>query len=128
MTAVTVLLAVITLCMLVFAVLGVLLYKKISRLLTTTERSVSELSPKLGRTIDEATGELTDLRKVTQSVGTVVGDVAMLSGTVRSGVELVQTVRRPKALWSGIRAGASVLARAFGGRKDGKGDGDGSQS
>ena len=128
MTAVTVLLAVITLCMLVFAVLGVLLYKKISQLLTTTERSVSELSPKLGRTIDEATGELTDLRKVTQSVGTVVGDVAMLSGTVRSGVELVQTVRRPKALWSGIRAGASVLARSFGGRKDGKGDGDGSQS
>jgi len=41
MTAVTVLLAVITLCMLVFAVLGVLLYKKISQLLTTTERSVS---------------------------------------------------------------------------------------
>jgi len=127
MTAVTVLLAVITLCMLVFAVLGVLLYKKIAKLLTTTEHTVSELTPKLSRTIDEATGELTDLRKVTQSVGTVVGDVAMLSGTVRSGVEVIQTVRAPKAIWAGIRAGASVLAKTFG-RKDGKGDGDGSQS
>ena len=37
MTAVTVLLAVITLCMVVFAILGLLLYKKISELLTTTE-------------------------------------------------------------------------------------------
>ena len=127
MTAITVLLSVITLCMLVFAVLGILLFKKISQLLTTTERTVSELTPKLGRTLDEATGELADLRKVTQSVGTVVGDVAMLSGTVRQGVELVQTVRRPKALWAGIRAGVSVLTRSFAGRKDGKGDGDGSQ-
>src|SRR5262245_59392533 len=127
MTAVTVLLAVITLCMLVFAVLGVLLFKKISELLTTADKAVSDLTPRLGRTLDEATGELTDLRKVTQSVGTVVGDVAMLSGTVRQGVELVQTVRKPKALWAGIRAGASVLARAFGSHKDGKGDGDGAQ-
>jgi len=46
MTAVTVLLAVITLCMLVFAVLGVLLYKKISQLLTTTERSVEAVVPR----------------------------------------------------------------------------------
>lgn len=127
MTAVTVLLAVITLCMIVFAVLGVLLYKKISQLLTTTERTVSELTPKLGRTLDEATGELSDLRTLTQNVGAVVGDVRTLSGTVRQGVELVQTVRRPRALWAGIRAGVSVLARSFGGRKDEKGDGDGSQ-
>ena len=127
MTAITVLLSVITLCMLVFAVLGILLYKKISQLLVTAEHTVSELTPKLGRTLDEATGELSDLRTLTRNVGAVVGDVQTLSGTVRQGVELVQTVRAPKAIWAGIRAGASVLARAIGGRKDGKGDSDGSQ-
>jgi ABC-type transporter Mla subunit MlaD len=106
-------------------VLGVLLYKKISQLLTSAEHTVSELTPKLGRTLDEATGELSDLRTLTQNVGAVVGDVQALSGTVRQGVELVQAVRRPKALWAGIRAGASVLARSFA-PKDGKGDHHGS--
>ena len=125
MTAVTVLLAVITICMLVFAVLGILLYKKISQLLTTADRAVSDLSPRFGRTLDEATGELSELRTLTQNVSSVVGDVRSLSGTVRQGVELVQAVRRPRALWAGIRAGASVLARTLG-RKDGKGDDHGS--
>jgi uncharacterized protein YoxC len=125
MIAVTVLLAIITVCMLVFAVLGVLLYKKISQLLTTADRAVSELSPKLGATLDEATGELGDLRTLTKNVSSVVGDVRSLSGTVRQGVELVQSVRRPRALWAGIRAGASVLAKALS-RQDGKGDHHGS--
>ena len=126
MTAVTVLLAVITLCMIVFAVLGVLLFKKISQLLSSADRAVNELSPKLGRSLDEATGELSELRTLTQNLSPVVGDVRTVSGTVRQGVELVQAVRRPRALWAGIRAGASVLAKALG-RRDVKGDHDGSQ-
>jgi hypothetical protein len=125
MTAVTVLLAVITVCMVAFAVLGVLLYKKISELLSTTERTVSELAPKLGRTLDEATEGFTDLRTLTQNVSGIVGDVRIVSGGIRKGAEFVAGARMPNALWAGIRTGVAVL-RSFG-RKDDKGDHHGSE-
>ena len=71
-------------------------------------------------------GVRADLRTLTRNVSTVVGDVQTVTGTVRQGVELVQTVRAPRAILAGIRAGASVLGRVLG-RKDGKGDHHGSQ-
>jgi hypothetical protein len=125
MTAITVFLAVITLCMVVFAVLGLLIFKKLSQLLTTTERTLNDLGPKVGRTFDEATGGFTDLRNLTQSVNGIVGDVSLVSGGIRKGAEFVAAARMPNALWAGIRTGVAVL-RSFG-RKDGKGDNYGSQ-
>ena len=128
MTIANIMLTIIAVSQLIFALALVILFKKIIELLTATHRSLADLSPKVGRLIDETSGRVNDLKGVTENASAVSEDIRAITGRVREGVEFVQVIKRPAALWAGVKAGLAVLTGNSGTRAttdmktDGKGD------
>ena len=122
MTIANIMLTIIALALISSAVTAALLFTRIKRTLAAAEQAlhrVSELTPRVARTLDEASAELVALKGLTQrtqamteTVHGITENVHGISDELRQGAEFLNLARRSRALWAGARAGISTLKRA----------------
>jgi len=127
-----IMLTIIALALATSAVTAILLFTRIKRTLAATEQAlhrVSELTPRVARVLDEASGELVALKgltqrtqAVTETIHGITENVQGISDELRQGAEFLNLARRSRALWAGARAGLSSLKRVT--HHNGHGEGD----
>jgi len=132
MTLANIMLTIIALALATSAVTAILLFTRIKRTLFAAEQALhrmSELTPRMARVLDDASGELVALKALTQRtqavterVHGITANVQGISDELRQGAEFLNLARRSRALWAGARAGFSSLRRVT--HHNGYGEGD----
>ena len=132
MTIVNIMITIIALALVTSAVTAVLLFTRIKRTLYAAEQAMhrmSELTPRVARVLDDASGELVALKALTQrteavtaKVHGITANVQGISEELRQGAEFLNIARRSRALLAGARAGFSTLKRVT--HHNGHGEGE----
>jgi len=118
MTIANIMLTIIALALATSAVTAVLLFTRIKRALHAAEQAlhrVSELTPRVARVLDDASGELVALKALTQrtqavteKVNGITANVEGISDELRQGAEFLNLARRSRALLGGSARGSVV--------------------
>ena len=121
MTIANIMLTIIALALVSSAVTAALLFTRIKRTLIAAEQAlhrVSELTPRVARVLDDASGELVALKALTQrtqaittTVHGITENVHGISDELRQGAAFLNLARQGRALWAGACAGLSSLKR-----------------